>query len=119
MTERDEQKVLAQWLDLIGVLWCHAPNEARRSYRLAASLRAQGLKAGVPDVLIFSPPPDRQACPAVGCAVELKAASGRTEISDCQLAWIEALRAVGWHAFVAHGADDAIRRLQRAGYGQR
>ncbi len=52
------QQAVARYLDACpGALWCHVPNEAKRGPKLAAMLKSQGLKAGVPDVLIFTPPP--------------------------------------------------------------
>ena len=58
-TEREEQVKLAKYLDSLGLLWCHVPNEGHGGYGKGAQikgarLRAEGLKSGVPDVLIFS-----------------------------------------------------------------
>jgi hypothetical protein len=60
-----------------------------------------GVKAGVPDFLIFNPAPL-----AVGTAVELKRKGGRA--SPEQLAWLAALGRCGWHTKVCYGADDAV-----------
>jgi hypothetical protein len=109
--ERDEQKALTKYLNAMGVLWFHPVNEGKRSKRLAAMLRAQGLKAGVPDVLIFTPCTcDGRTYP--GVAIELKRRKGGV-VSDLQDTWLQNLRACGWLAFVALGADDAIARLQK------
>lgn len=71
-----------------------------------------GVKAGVPDILIFTPPPDADA---VGAALELKA-SKRTRVTPAQLQWIEDLRDCGWVARVCYGADESIRWLKSIGY---
>lgn len=50
------QAAIVQHLKLCGapgVLWFHPPNEARRSYGLAASLKAIGMVAGVADLIIL------------------------------------------------------------------
>jgi hypothetical protein len=36
-----------------------------------------------------------------------------------QLVWLEDLRARGWSTVVAYGANEAIKYLQRLGYGMR
>lgn len=115
--ERDEQRALTKYLNGMGVLWFHPVNEAKRSLRLAARLRAQGMKAGVPDVLIFTP------CSVdghsyAGVAVELKRQKGG-KVSDTQDTWLQNLRACGWLAFVALGADDAIARLSKCKFAAR
>lgn len=52
-TEAAFQATIARHLNLSGALWCHVPNEARRSAALGANLKRQGMKKGVPDILIF------------------------------------------------------------------
>ena len=103
--EAEEMRMLSQWLDLAGVLWAHVPNEQRH--------RRHGTKRGVPDVLVFSPPP--KDMPARGVAIELKRSSGGV-VSDEQEQWLGALRACDWIAFVADGARAAITRLEGLGY---
>ena len=72
-----------------------------------------GVKAGVPDVLIFTAPPGRPY--ARGVAIELKRQRGGT-VSAKQSAWIDDLRASGWIAVVCKGAAAAIVTLQDLGY---
>lgn len=70
------------------------------------------MKQGVPDVLVFTPAP-------VGgkpVAIELKRVRGGT-VHPAQWAWLDALAAAGWDAYVARGADEAIAILLRHGYG--
>lgn len=55
-SEEAEQRALAQWLDLHRILWCHVPNGGQRSKAVAGKLKAAGVKAGVPDVLVFNQP---------------------------------------------------------------
>ena len=107
--------MLAAWLDAIGVLWCHVPNGGVRNPVAGAHLKAQGMKAGVPDVLIFTVPTNLDAR---GVAVELKRLKGG-RATPTQKAWHGALRRVGWKVHVAHGALDAIDWLQALGYATR
>ncbi len=116
MTETQHIAIVAEFLDAIGVLWCHVPNEGQRSIRFARTLQRIGLKSGVPDILIFRAPPLQPAC--CGTAVEMKRPSGG-KASKNQLAWLNSLACEGWYVFVGLGADHAIGELQKLGYGVR
>jgi len=107
-TELSEQSKLALWLNEAGVLWCHVPNEGKRSKRYGRRLRAQGLKPGVPDVLVFAIRPGEWPCSVRGWAVELKRRDERAVASGAQSRWLRDLAAAGWATTVCHGADEAI-----------
>jgi hypothetical protein len=111
-TEAQEMAVLADYLDACGFLWCHVPNERKCSPRAGARLKRLGVKAGVPDVLIFDLPPhmDRREC--AGIAIELKRERGGA-LSDAQRQWLEELRKRRWIAEVCHGAQEAFELLQK------
>lgn len=111
-SELREQVALARRLTAAGLLWCHVPNGGYRSSREAAALAASGVKAGVPDVLVFTPPPAAPGAP--GCALELKALGGSP--SEEQRVWLAALAALGWATVVAYGCDDAVEQLRLLGY---
>jgi pyruvate/2-oxoacid:ferredoxin oxidoreductase beta subunit len=68
---------------------------------VAASLKRQGVKSGVPDVLIFAP---------IQAAIELKRKSGGS-VSANQRKWLDALSNAGWETYIARGADKAIEWL--------
>ncbi len=116
-SEADIQKEIAKALDEAGLLWTATANGGKRDKRTAASLKAQGLKPGVPDVLIFTPPPSGIGC---GMAIELKRDAGqgkqRGRLSPHQRIWLEELRTLGWRAEVAYGLDHALEILRAAGY---
>lgn len=114
-SESGEQQVLAQWLDLNRILWTHVPNGRHRSKIVGALLKREGVKPGVPDVLIFDPPPKLPGG-RVGVAIELKLQGGRT--SAAQAEWMRELRERGWIARVCHGASAAIEYLTELGYGR-
>ena len=98
LTEEKEQMKLAAYLDGQKFLWCHVPNGGHRRKVVAASLRRQGVKPGVPDVLIFAP---------IQAAIELKRVVGGS-VSANQRKWLSALSNAGWETCIARGADSAI-----------
>ncbi len=102
--ERSFQKSVAQYLDSIGVLWFHPPNEAKRTPRQGAALKAQGLKAGVPDVMII----ERRGSfpPYNGLAIELKV--GYNKPSEHQKEWLKRLEDAGWKTLVSYSLDEVI-----------
>jgi len=100
-SEEKEQMKLAAYLDGHKFLWCHVPNGGHRRKIVAASLKRQGVKSGVPDVLIFAP---------IQAAIELKRKSGGN-VSANQRKWLDALGNAGWDTYVARGADKAIEWL--------
>jgi hypothetical protein len=110
-TEEMEQRKLAQYLDARGLLWCAVPNGGHRNPIVGARLKAQGVKPGVPDILIFTPP--RGMFGIVGVAIELKRANGvPSDLTPEQKQWLRDLEAVSWCAGAMYGADDAIRKLE-------
>lgn len=119
MSEQSAQVALARWLDqrpspyVRGerLLWTHPPNGFERSARAAGAAKRAGAKAGVPDVLIFEPPPRRPG--ARGAAWELKVGKGRR--SAPQERWARLLDLAGW--VVGCGtADEARTWLMELGY---
>lgn len=103
---------MAQYLDLLHVLWTHPPNGGARHRAEGGKLKAQGAKKGVPDVLIFTPPPLGNY---VGAAIELKRTKGG-KVSEEQRKWLEGLAECGWFTAVAKGFDEAKRTLDSLGY---
>lgn len=106
-TEEEEQIKLARYLDANGFIWFHTPNEGKHKVQYRAKQKKMGLKAGVPDVLIFDCPDERHN----GVAIELKRQKGG-QIRDSQVQWITELGKRKWYAKVAHGADEAIDFLE-------
>ena len=105
-SEHDEQVDLFNWaaertglfpeLDLLYAV----PNAARRSLRAGARAKAEGLKAGVPDVAL----PCKVGSWG-GLYIELKTLKGR--VSDVQKAWLQKLVRGGQYAVVCRGAEEA------------
>jgi hypothetical protein len=72
------------------------PNGGDRNPIVAAKMKAEGVRPGVPDYLLPVPRGEY-----IGLAIELKSLTGYA--SREQKDWIEALRAHGWRAEVCRG----------------
>lgn len=106
-SEHGEQVALFDWaahqanLGHEPLRWMFAiPNGGLRHKATAAKLKAEGVKAGVPD--IFLPWPAKGYC---GLFIELK--SGRNKATPDQLNYLKWLTAAGYKALVANGFDEA------------
>ena len=116
-TEQAECTALARWLDRYRICYTHVPMGGARDRRQGATLRAMGAKPGVPDYLIFTPPPSPSGKKLRGVAVEMKRRDGG-RLSDAQHEMANNLGRCGWLVIVAHGAEDAVERLRALGYGE-
>jgi len=101
--EDDHQTALFRWARLQSKvmpeldLLLHVPNGGKRNAREAARLKAQGTKAGVPDLCLPVPRGGKH-----GLWIELKAPeNGRVSVD--QKRWIEALNKQGYVACVCVG----------------
>lgn len=82
----------------------HIPNGGRRDKKEAARLKAQGVKAGVPD--LFLPVP-RQGFH--GLYIEMK--YGENKTTQSQRFWLEELKKQGFKTVVCYRADAAIKEI--------
>lgn len=105
--EHSEQVHLFRWLQVkmledpdYGLAYA-IPNGGKRSKKTAAILKAEGVKAGVPDV--FFPVPRYQYH---GLYVEMKRIK-KSSVSAEQRVFISRLRAQGYRVEVCKGAEDA------------
>jgi hypothetical protein len=118
-SEEVEQENIAMFLDLkIGKhSWCHVPNGGLRNKVVAAKLMRQGVKPGVPDVLIFKCSKKVTAAKFRGVAIEMKRVNmSPSDLKANQSAWLESLDKMGWLTHVAKGCGDAIDFLTKWGY---
>lgn len=114
-TEEQEQRWLAEYLDALGLVWWHTPNGGQRDVRVARKLAGQGVKPGVPDVVIVSRPPLRPD--ARGVAIELKRREGGV-VSALQRQMIQRLEGEGWLCLISKGWEMAAEWLAReCGWG--
>lgn len=110
MSEHTEQAALFEWAAwnqskaaALNMLYA-VPNGGKRDKRTAAMLKAEGVKRGVPDVVL---PVARGGFH--GLYIEMKV--GRNKTSDEQNTWIAALEAEGYCTVVAYGWEAAARAL--------
>lgn len=104
-TEHAEQKAVIKWFDLQyralrGRLFA-IPNGGERNAIVAAKLKAEGVRQGVPDLML---PVARQGFH--GLWVEMKRTKG-SSTSDEQKSWIAFLAEQGYRAEICKGADAA------------
>lgn len=78
----------------------HVPNGGQRHAAVAAKLRSQGVKAGVPDLCLPVP-----RFGAHGLWIEMKTEIGR--VSAAQTDWITFLRSAGYRVEVCRSFDEA------------
>lgn len=123
-TEHQEQAAVIAW-------WAHAckgyglpefalmaiPNAAKRSYALAARMRKEGLRAGIPDLFLAARPKkywgsggpaDYDYFP--GLWIEMKRKPNKPDAN--QQAVLLYLRQRGYHCVVAWSAEEAIRAVK-------
>lgn len=105
--EEDAQIAVMAWLQLqypaVFEWTIHTPNGGQRGKRVAGRMKAMGVKSGVPDILCFVPTATRR-----GLAIEMKRPGApASATSDEQHAWLRHLEALGWHACVCRGFEEA------------
>lgn len=90
----------------------HVPNGGKRNAREGARLKAQGVKAGVPDIFVPMPVGSH-----FGLFIEMKRAlehgKPKPVVSGQQRMMMDMLTAQGYKCVVAYGADDAIMILEQ------
>jgi hypothetical protein len=106
-TEHEEQVALFQWAEGSGIpeleLMTAIPNGGYRHPATAALLKAEGVQAGYPDILI-----DVARGGYHGYRLELKRSDHSNHPTPEQKAWIERLRAQGYRVDVCYGCEEAI-----------
>lgn len=117
-TEHAEQRALMQWAEIeagrhpeLALLFA-IPNGGHRIPAVAVRLKAEGVKAGVPDLFL---PVARQECH--GLWIEMKAKDGR--VSPKQGEWMERLEEQGYRVAVAFSAEEAMQILKDYLKGQK
>lgn len=110
-SEATEQEFIISWCRLLEprypeLKWIyHIPNGGSRNQIEAAHLKAQGVKAGVPDLCL---PVPRNGFH--GLYIEMK--YGRNKTTGNQEEWLEALAKLGYKTAVCYGAEEARRVIK-------
>lgn len=124
MKEKEIQRAVADFLNQANITYTHVANEGKSLsvvkskigdnayFSILEELKQQGVKKGVPDVLIFESPPN--FADKKGLALELKTKSGR--LTEPQEKWLHKLTEIGWLCAYTEGLDQAWNVLEKAGY---
>ena len=112
-SEHDEQVAFVRWLRLGGYKFTSIPNASKISYNMANRNTAEGLNAGLPDLLVI--------VKNKLVWVEMKKVDRRPKrigssggVSEVQKEWISALNDCdNCVAHVAYGAEEAISIITR------
>ncbi len=112
-TEHDEQVALFAWAAANEaqhpeLAMLHAtPNGGYRPMTTAVALKAEGVRAGYPDISL-----DVARGRWHGLRIELKRANRRNHATPEQQDWLQRLRHYGYMAVVCYGADDAQQAIE-------
>jgi len=102
MSEHDEQAAFVEWLEWQGIPVFAIPNGSNKSKAAAAKFKAEGLRAGVPDLMIPAPT-DQYA----GLFIEMKSDKGT--LSKEQKKWLSCLNTRGYATAACWGVDEALK----------
>lgn len=112
-SEADEQRNVMEWAELQSPaypelrLLFHIPNGGSRDVREARNLKLQGVKSGVPDLMLPAPRGKYH-----GLFIEMKRQkNGR--VSDNQREWLEALTEQGYRCEVCRGGMEAVSTIKK------
>ena len=106
MSEHQHQAALIRWANMStrtypDLRWLFAvPNAAKRGPRLAAMMKAEGMKSGIPDLILPVPRGEFH-----GLAIEMKTEKGR--VAPSQQVWLDGLSGLGWCTHVCRGWESA------------
>ena len=115
-SEHEEQVALFDWATAaegehpeLAMLFA-IPNGGARHPAVAAQLKAEGVRAGVPDVFLAVARGSVNGKTHHGLFIELKVKPNKA--TEAQCAWIDSLRAFGFSAVICYGAQDAINVIK-------
>lgn len=110
-SEHDEQVAFIQWLELTGYMFSAIPNGGVRHIGQAMKLKAEGVRPGVPDVLVIV---NRMLVWIEMKRKDLKPKRGGSGgVSLDQKKWIKALNECSnCEVFVCYGAVEAIEKIR-------
>lgn len=109
-TESQEQIALFQWVNLqshkypLLELLYHIPNGGKRDIGTARKLKAEGVRAGIPDLCLPVSKGEYH-----GLYIELKAGKNKPTANQCE--WIEKLSKQGYYVAVCWGFEECRKVL--------
>lgn len=105
-SEEDEQAVVVEWCEIVGIPIVHIPNEGKRSPVAGARLKRAGMKSGFPDLFV-----PKAVNGYHGLFIEMKV--GNNKPTKKQLEWMNLLSGEGYATCVRYVADAAIASIQK------
>ena len=112
MSEHTEQAAVFQWAKCreeqypaLNMMFA-VPNAGKRSPAVANYYLAEGLKSGVPDIIL----PVSYQFPYNGLVIEMK--DGKNKPTDKQKQWLEMFDQAGWRTEVCYSYDEAVSVLK-------
>lgn len=111
-SESEEQQALFEWAAVMGGRYpqlhmlFHIPNGGRRDAATAGKLKAEGVKAGVPDICLPC-----AVMPYHGLFIEMKV--GNNKATAVQQEWLHKLSAEGYKVAVCYGWQDAAAVIMK------
>jgi len=114
MTEHDHQCALFAWAALrkdLALMYA-VPNAAKRSMKLAAYMKREGMRSGVPDICL---PVARGGYHGLYIEIKRPKSPGKPagKLSEAQKQWLDALKREGYAAVVCFGWDEARGVIER------
>lgn len=112
ISESEEQQALFEWAAVMGGRYpqlntlFHIPNGGRRDITTAKRLRAEGVKAGVPDLCLPC-----AVLPYHGLFIEMKIGSNKP--TTVQQEWLHKLSVAGYKVAVCYGWQDAAAVIMK------
>ena len=112
-TESQEQITVVEWAAMHEhtypeLHWLFHPANGRKRNKAAAKLlKAEGVKAGVPD--LWLPIPNGEN---IGLIIEMKIDDFNARPTAEQRKWLLAMQHYGWKTCLCHGATRAIKELE-------
>jgi hypothetical protein len=113
MSEHSEQVAVIQWAYIHEVRYPElamlfaVPNAGKRSIGAARYYLAEGLKSGVPDLILPIPKPLLMHDEYCGLVIEMK--DGKNKTTENQDWWLSKLANYGWKTAVCYSANEAIK----------
>jgi len=105
---------VCQWLDKNDLIYFAVPNGYKKSMFQQMQAKREGLRPGVPDIIIVSKNKQNQ-----GTVLEMKRYKGAKHKLPCgcldieQAKWRDLFVKEGWTHVLAHGSDEAIGDLEQ------
>lgn len=109
LTEHQEQVLLIKWFDLQyrgRIVLFAIPNGGQRNLLVAKKMKAEGVRAGVPDLFLAVPNKDY-----AGLFIEMKKEKGGV-VSEYQKIMLSRLEQAGYKCIVCKGFDHAKAEIE-------